>query len=359
MSIIRKGQSPFYQEILEDCIQRSESHTALPPTQWAIAATTTCNLKCIFCPRTIMANDGYKFAGDISFDLIHKLKDYLYTAKSISVSGLGETFLHKDPEKFLGLLREYAPNASIVACTNLNIPLTKKRIKFILDNRITLSISIDGVTKETYEDIRKNGNFDLLIKNIEMIKRLREINPNDDYCVLGFVIVLFKRNIDELLDLIKMASNYNVDYFSIIKPYDVWMGKYTKEFDAENICKTDPDKVKDVILNAELLSKKLDIPICGKLVYESIDEESLWQTIQDSMCYDPWSMITISNEGYVSCCPNMEKHYVGDLNNDNIEDIWNGLEMMQLRNNKNVGAIDICCASCMKWREHNAWFKCT
>ncbi len=357
--IIRKGQNPFYQEILDDCINRTGSYIAKPPTQWAIAATTTCNLKCVFCPRTILERGGYNFAGDMPFELIHELKDYLHDAKSISVSGLGETFLHKDPEKFLGLLREYAPAASITACTNLNIPMSEERIKFILDKRITLSISMDGATKETYENIRKNGNYDLVRKNIDKINKIRETYPHFDYCVMGFVIVLFKRNIDELLDLIKSASNDNIDYFSIIKPYEVWLRDYAEEFQKENICKYDPDRVKELIIEADILAKKLGIPICGKLVYESIEETSLWQTIQDSMCYDPWNMATVSNEGFVSCCPNMQNHYLGNLHSENIEDIWNGPEIRQLRKNKMDGTIDICCSTCIAGKEHNAWFKCT
>ena len=46
--------------------------------------------------------------------------------------------------------------------------LDEKIMKFIIKNKINLVISVDGATKDTYEQIRKGASFDKIISNLNI-----------------------------------------------------------------------------------------------------------------------------------------------------------------------------------------------
>ena len=49
----------------------------------------------------------------------------------------------------------------------------EEMIELIVKNNIELTISIDGVEKNTYETIRRGAKFDRLESNLELLKTLR------------------------------------------------------------------------------------------------------------------------------------------------------------------------------------------
>jgi hypothetical protein len=67
--------------------------------------------------------------------------------------------------------------------------------------RITAEISIDACTKETYEQIRVGGNWDILYKNLQFI--FTKI-PNLDFVRLTFVVQ--NNNYMEMVGFVQMAD---------------------------------------------------------------------------------------------------------------------------------------------------------
>jgi uncharacterized Fe-S cluster-containing radical SAM superfamily protein len=92
--------------------------------------------------------------------------------------------------------------------------LTPKIAEAILDSGVTqVQISIDGSTKETYENIRRGADFDKLIKNIRYLTDLRRkrgsLLPR-----LQFNIVLMKSNLEELDGFVDLAESLEVDWIA-------------------------------------------------------------------------------------------------------------------------------------------------
>ena len=78
--------------------------------------------------------------------------------------------------------------------TNLNINMTEEFTKDIVKSGLDrMTISIDGATQKTYEVYRKNGNIDLVFKNIKLLvqskKELNSMTPHLhwQFLVLDFV----------------------------------------------------------------------------------------------------------------------------------------------------------------------------
>jgi organic radical activating enzyme len=114
-------------------------HLSLPRVEFYI--TNVCNLNCSNCNRL----NNYKFAGHQYW------KDYsdqyeqwskILDVKEITILG-GEPLLNPDLESWLYGIRSFWPDAKIDLATNgTRISLVKNLYKYLLDNNITLNVTL-------------------------------------------------------------------------------------------------------------------------------------------------------------------------------------------------------------------------
>ena len=124
----------------------------------------TCNLNCIMC--------GYdhkidKEADELYFLVLEQIKNH--NLKFIELTQEGEPFFYK--ERTLKYLESLTLNDCQIVYIISNITMLNdddiKRLQKINSTiKIHLTASIDGMTKETYEKIRKNANFEKAMHNI-------------------------------------------------------------------------------------------------------------------------------------------------------------------------------------------------
>ena len=167
-----------------------------------IYLTLACNLRCIHCftsssPEVNTSRDPK--LEDLLF-LIDEAKKY--NIKEIRLTG-GEPFL-KLRELFRIL--EYANNLNlsskiITNGTLINFEVVKKLSQI---KNLVIQISLDGTCAETHDAIRGKGTFDLIIKNVKL---LRESGVN---VVLS--MVLREDNKNELSKLSNLAKSLNCGY---------------------------------------------------------------------------------------------------------------------------------------------------
>jgi len=77
-----------------------------------------------------------------------------------------------------------------------------------------LWISIDGVTPESYADVRLGASLPTVLDNLDTLMRLRSLASTRKPQV-GFAYVAMKRNIQELPDLIRLGIIKGIERFSI------------------------------------------------------------------------------------------------------------------------------------------------
>lgn len=135
------------------------------PVRVKINTGYRCNLRCPLCPsgRKEPPNSEDLTINDVRFFLT-RLGRFYY----VSLFGWSESFLVRDIFKIISFLKE---NRKIIDIdSNLNI--TKEEIvKQIEESELDLlSISLDGVDQESYEQYRYGGSFDLVIRNIERLR---------------------------------------------------------------------------------------------------------------------------------------------------------------------------------------------
>jgi len=140
----------------------------------------SCNLKCPSCRlQVFMAKPDEIIEIDNITDFIKN--KYSKETRKLAITGSGDPWASKSFRKFLF---EFDPKMwpnldDIYLTTNANL-FTKEnwdKIKNAQPYIKSVEISIDAATKETYENkVRLNGNWDILMKNLEFISEIKTIN---------------------------------------------------------------------------------------------------------------------------------------------------------------------------------------
>lgn len=148
------------------------------PLQMEFSMTNSCNLQCAMCngdwSSSIRANRERRpplptVYGERFFD---ELADFLPHLTQANFLG-GEPFLGSEPLRVMGMLAELDDPPAVAVTTNGT--QWSPRIERICERLpISFVLSLDGVTKETYESIRIGADFDAVMKNLDRFREQAE-----------------------------------------------------------------------------------------------------------------------------------------------------------------------------------------
>lgn len=176
------------------------------PSSVCIEASTRCNLKCPHCPT----GQGQKTLskGFLKFEDFKSFVDkYDCFIERIQLSNYGEIFLNGDIFEII----KYAEDKGIKtsADSNLNYFNEAMAEDLIKAGMTTLTVSIDGMTNESYSQYRINGNFDKVITNIENINKFKK-KYNSKKPELIWQFIIFDHNKHEIHKAEEMAKKLNM-----------------------------------------------------------------------------------------------------------------------------------------------------
>lgn len=147
------------------------------PPNIQIEPTSVCNLRCIMCYQSdkSFSSKSQGFMGYMKFDLFKKIIDEIEgKIEGVTFASRGEPTLHPELDKLL----KYCEGKFLALKLNTNATLlNEKKIHELLSSDLQqLVLSIDEKDKENYEKIRVNAKFEIIMKNLEMLKNIREKN---------------------------------------------------------------------------------------------------------------------------------------------------------------------------------------
>jgi radical SAM protein with 4Fe4S-binding SPASM domain len=127
--------------------------------------------------------------GTMELDLYKNIIDQANDlgVRAITIASRGEPTLHKD----LGEMLSYTKDKENIFEIKLNTNATKLNEELcykIFDSEITqIVISADHYEKKTFEKLRKNSNFENIVKNVNMLFEIRKkfTNPKTEIRVSG------------------------------------------------------------------------------------------------------------------------------------------------------------------------------
>lgn len=200
-----KTINPEGEEKFKKIIQEKLTELEWGPECVIFSHDRSCNLKCPSCRHDFIQTSGQERL--ISETIQNKILNFALTdANELYITASGDGFGGEFWRTLLkSITMEKYPNTKNLHLHTNGNGWTEKMWNSLSNlhsiPRITAEISIDACTKETYEQIRVGGNWDILSKNLIFI--FTKI-PNLDFVRLTFV--LQNNNYKDMVGFVEMAD---------------------------------------------------------------------------------------------------------------------------------------------------------
>ena len=322
-----------------------------------VEVSTVCNLTCPACERELYKQElGGIPKENVKLENIKKLAPILpYVYSVYTVGGLGEPFLNPEfwqIHKFIKSFKVktgYFSNASTI---------DEEIIKKTFQEKVNaVLISVDTFEKEKYVRIKRGGNYDNTIKTIRMFADYKK-KLNAKYFSLGLNFIFRRDNYNDIIPYLDFAKDIGVNF--------VHCSTLITHLETDNNLSffLVPLQAREEIFRmAEKKAKELKIGI--RLPVLKINSKQ--------HCVYLWRCLCVFYNGDVCACPYFrtdrdfyyhlkngeivyeKKHVgntvVGNYLDENINKIWNGKKMLDLRkgqaNKQSVSSpCDLCYYKC-------------
>lgn len=281
--------------------------------QWKI--TNKCNLKCKHCYLGKL--NGF----ELDFDKVMEITDTIINSNvmEVTLSG-GECLTYKGIETVIEKLLINDIKVDIFTNALLLKNVLSKIDKNIKDkSKLLFYVSVDGL-KENHERIRGKNTFDKTIENIRYA-------IGKGYPVVTNTVIN-KINYNDIIDMVVLLKTMGVK--------DVQLSNLIIQENATNDLKIDLKSQMQLKEKLSILYK--EHPEFGYIYYSEVPDEdglrkvySLNSKKEEYIGNDNWkctagvARVTIDSNGKVYCCPFIKDSYLGDLNNENLSEIWDNV----------------------------------
>jgi radical SAM protein with 4Fe4S-binding SPASM domain len=289
-------------------------HEAFPPIL-IIAVTNLCNMACIHCAHPIIKQDkGYRgtfMKPEIHSKIVEETKPFRDQLWVFRYAADGESLLHPN---FIDFVEETkAAGIGPVDLTTNAMTLTEDNMRRLLLAPIDVNdVSLDAYTKETYEQIRLRGKFDVVVANLKRLIELR----------------------DELGSPTKIMTSIikQKEALGEVEQFEKFWGQYVDE----------------VIVRG--LNSDLGIVNVSETYFK--DDLDRWP------CHQFWKRVTINHDGDVRFCVEDWRNtgLVGNVMDKTIAEMWTSPLYDELRERNMSGRWNDVkmCEKCQDW-QHMQW----
>lgn len=287
---------------------RGDLSCPYPPVHLDIETTSNCNLDCIMCPHSRLTREKR----NMDFSLFRKIIDE-------SGAYVNDIWLHMFGEPLLNpMIHEmvrYAKKFGIDVGLSTNATLLDGRnvAEIMASGLDRIIISFDGATKETYERVRRYGDYEHTLANVLNFLDAKKFIDRKPYVTIQ--LIKMKDTEKEIQRFCEMFRPLPVNEICV-KDLDTWTGKI--------------ESINELRVES-FVSKRVNRVACGLLWY---------------------SMAVYADGRVVPCCRDFDAEYVlGDASSDRLSNIWNGSRMKMIRKTHVAGdykGIELC-RNCLNW----------
>jgi len=303
------------------------------PVRLQVETTDICNLKCVMCTREIL---GELNTRSISFDEFVKVVDAI-EPYYVTMNGLGEPLFDDTIFEKLAYLRRMGISSSMP--TNGTLVRHDKLENLVMNLPDILQLSIDGANRETFEEIRKAGNFSDVLVNFRAICQRRAEGKSRRGTTIGIECALQRRNLFEFREMYALYSGLpNVDSFYLVPVFD---------FDPEGNTFSD---IMPSVDEVRELHRLLDVAIQNALTPKERAFFENWRSVSAPWieerggyavkpdenrhaCVVPWYNVYVDAKGrvYPCCFLIATEHVMGNIFEEPFHNIWTGVRYREFR----------------------------
>jgi len=251
-----------------------------------VELTNHCNLKCIFCAGQ---NAMTREKGFISEKLLMKAVDECSLFNTpIRFIRWGEPFLHP---KIISFIEYVKSRGLLLHITNNGQIMKENHMKALVEHKVdSIIFSFQGATKDRYELMRNNENYNILCKNI---LKLIDIRGDKEKPFIQISCTMTDESKEEIKDFVNYWQNI-VDFIGIGKT---------------NL--------------SRLHALKPELFIASNGLMNLINKETIKKAYRP--CDEVYQKLSVDWDGKVTCCCDDFDNFltIGDLNKSTIFDIWN------------------------------------
>ncbi|MSP54259.1 MAG: radical SAM/SPASM domain-containing protein [Myxococcales bacterium] len=341
------------------------------PTWINVENTLRCNLECIWCAQHLVGST--RSGVDMPLALFDRIVDQVLPRVSrLSFSVAGEPTIAPHFLDFLDRVNTLDITTELVTnATALHRPGLLDRL---LPRLGLLIASLDGARPETVERIRAGARHARILENLQRFQRARLARPAGSRPEFMLAMTLSTANIDELPDLVDLASRLGADrvaccWLEVLDPSLLGLSLHAV-----------PDRVEERLAAARAMAVRrgvgLDLPgepplsprqdpgAAARRVLSSLRGGArrrsalraalaraavrAWELRSGlgARCSFLWGRAYLHAGGAVSPCCVQGRPYVGNLHERSFEAIWTGPEMTALRVGMFDGAPHAACTRC-------------
>ncbi len=163
-----------------------------------------CQLRCVMCH---FSHPDFVENGTVmDRPLLEKVaKDLFPRAHDVVLSSSAEPLMAPELPRALELCREH--EVPFFHFSTNAMSMTERLMRKILEVEMpVLSVSIDGATKETFERIRRPAKWEVFLKKLDLIARMKR-EAGRDRPRLAATAVLMRSNIEEMPELLRLLAD--------------------------------------------------------------------------------------------------------------------------------------------------------
>lgn len=282
------------------------------PNAIMVEITNACNLKCVMCYHKYMKRKIGFMSEELFIKIVNEAKEL--GIQNMGLYTTGEAFLHPKIFDFIKIAKQN--EIEYVYITTNGVLLNEEKIKKIIESGLdSIKFSIDSASKETYEKIRVGAKWEDLIKNITLLRKIR----------------------DETNSKLKIFASFTITHDNYSE-----LNKYTSVF--KNLI--DETLFSFVYNQGGQVNTDTMIP---RVVRENLDGLRLTRD-KWHPCNLLWNRFIVNYDGKLTiCCVDFDgKLIYGDLNKNSLRECWNNEKIQEFRRIHKTGKFELLpeCMSC-------------
>lgn len=318
-------------------IEEKKTVLASYPRRIVLELTNACNLNCIMCGRN--AADFKPTVFDMN--VFRSLEPLMDKVEEVTLMGWGEPTIHPNFKEMLQIINNHS--ARKYFCTNgMNLHNIKQSI---FDYKVDVfAVSVDGATQETNARIRRGSDLKFITTELKDIVRQKK-ERGLTYPYINFVFCAMKSNIDELPDLVRLASDIGIEEVKV-----VYLTVFDESLAHESLWGS-KEKVKSVFSEAEKLGDELGITLkLPHLVGEDVAQDDYHKD-----CFVSWRDFFLGSDGYVRPCMSTPIKFLQYDKDKDFKEMWNSRDYQNYRSIVNdANKMDSPCKRCYQ-SSHCNW----
>ena len=306
---------------------RSERYLTSSPIRISMNMTGKCNIRCIYC-HLIFAD--YFTKQELSLNVFKKLRSFLKRVSHLVFFSSTEPLMAKYFDEAFDYSKEFETETYL--STNGLLIDDKRAERFVTGKLQFLTVSFGGFTEESFEIAHQVKGFSKVVENIERVNHYKK-KYESEFPKIRLVHVVWKENAHELPLAVKLAKRLKCSEglkITFLKAYD------------DNLIESVPfyhkQYVNSYVDEALKLAAELDVVVTfdGGQLDESETQTDIKTQQVNRKCFEPWERMHIEADGSVRVCPIPTNTIVaGNINEDQLSDIWNGEVYRMFRDRTN------------------------